>query len=48
MILSPSRRHGKHTYLSSFGMLGTIQLNSILFADHITLNNGYMKRAHTR
>ena len=25
-----------------------VQLNSILFADHITFNNGYMKRAHTR
>ena len=29
-------------------MLGTTQLNSILFADHITFNNGYMKRAHSR
>ena len=29
-------------------MLGTTQLNSILFVDHITFNNGYMKRAHTR
>ena len=24
------------------------QLHSILFTDHITFNNGYMKRAHTR
>ena len=24
------------------------QLNAVLFADHITLNNGYMKCAHTR
>ena len=46
--LSPSRWHGKHTYLSSLGMLGSTQLNSILFADHITFNNGYMKHAHTR
>ena len=29
-------------------MLGTTQLISILFADHITFYNGYMKRAHTR
>ena len=29
-------------------MLGTTQLNSILFADHITFNNEYMKPAHTR
>ena len=36
------------TYLSSLGMLGTTQLNSILFADYITFNNGHMKRAHTR
>ena len=35
-------------YLSGLGMLGTTQLNSILFADHITLNNGYMERTHTR
>ena len=25
-----------------------VQLNSISFADHITFNNRYMKRAHTR
>ena len=24
-----------------------VELNSILFADHITFNNGYMKCAHT-
>ena len=24
-----------------------VQLDSVLFADHITFNNGYMKRAHT-
>ena len=35
--LSPSRWHDKHTYLSSLGMLGTIQLN--FFADHIIYNN---------
>ena len=29
-------------------MLGTTQLNSILFADHVTFNNGSMKCAHTR
>ena len=46
--LSPARWHVKHTYLSSVGMLGTTLLNSILFADHITFNNGKMKRAHTR
>ena len=34
--------------LSSFGMLDATQLNSILFADHITFNNVYVKRAHTR
>ena len=25
-----------------------VQLNSILFADHVTFNNGYMKGTHTR
>ena len=34
--LSPAIWHDKHTYLSSLGMLGITQLNSILFADHIT------------
>ena len=29
-------------------MLGATQLNSILFADHITFNNGYVKCVHTR
>ena len=43
-----ARWYGKHTYLSSLGMLGTIQLNSILFADHIKFNDGYIKRAYTR
>ena len=46
--LTPARWHGKHTYLSSLGMLGITQVGSILFADHITFNNGYMKHAHTR
>ena len=46
--LSPARWHDKHTYLSSLGMLGTTRPNSIVFADHITFNNGYMKHAHTR
>ena len=44
--LSPARWHGKHTYLFSVGYW--IQLNSILFADHITFNNAYMKRAYTK
>ena len=35
-------------YVSGLGMLGTNQPNSILFADHITFNNEYMKLAHTR
>ena len=48
LVISPVRWHGKHTYLSSLGMLCTTQINLILFADHITFNNGYMKRAHTR
>ena len=46
--LFPARWHSKHTYLSSLGMLGTTQLDSIFFSDHITFNNGYMKRTHTR
>ena len=29
-------------------MLDTTRFNSILFSDHITFNNGYMKRANTR
>ena len=29
--LSPAKRHDKHTYLSSLGMLGTTQLNSFFF-----------------
>ena len=29
--LSPARWDDKHTYLSSLGMLGTTQLNSIFF-----------------
>ena len=48
LALSPARWHGKHTNLSGLGMLGTTQLNSIFFADHITFNNGSMKRAHIR
>ena len=47
LTLSPAKWHGKHTYLSNLGMLGTTQVNSILFADHITFNNGYMKHAHS-
>ena len=43
--LPPDTWHGKHTYLSTLEMLGTTHLNSTLFADHITFNNGYM---HTR
>ena len=35
-------------YLSSLEMLGTTRLNSILYADHITFNNGYVKCAHAR
>ena len=46
--LSPARWRGKHTYLSSLGLLGTTQLNSIFIVDHIKFNNGYMKRADTR
>ena len=46
--VSPTKWHGKHAYLSSLVMLGTTQLNSILFAYHIRFNNGYMKRAHAR
>ena len=46
--LSPARWHDKHTYLSGLAMMGTTQLNSIFFADHILVNNGYMKHAHTR
>ena len=38
--LPPTRWHCKHTYLSSLWMLGTTQLNSISFIDHITFNNG--------
>ena len=29
-------------------MLGTTQLNSIVFADYLTFNNIYMKLANTR
>ena len=29
-------------------MLGTTQLNAISFADNMTFNDGYMKRAFTR
>ena len=47
LTLSPARWHDKHTYPSSLGMLGTTQLNSIFFADHITFNNGRMKYAHS-
>ena len=46
--LSPATWDDKHAYLSSLGMFGTTHLNSILFADHTTFNNGYMKRAHIR
>ena len=46
--LSPARWHDKHTHLSSLGMLGTTQLNSIFFADHIIFNNRHLKHAHTR
>ena len=42
------RWHGKHTFLSSLGMLGITQLKSILFADHITFSYAYLKRVHTR
>ena len=45
--LSPPRWHGKHTHLSSLGIPARTQLNSVLFADHITFKNGYMKRVHT-
>ena len=43
--LSPTRWHSKHICLSSLGMLGRNQLNSILFEDHTTFKNGYLKRA---
>ena len=45
--LSPARWHDKHASLSSLGMLGTTQLNSFFFSDHIIFNNGHMKHAHS-
>ena len=45
--LSPPRWRDKHTYLSSLGMLGTTQLTHFICRSH-NVNNGYMKRAHTR
>ena len=47
-IISRYRWYSIHTFLSSLGMLGITQLKSILFADHITFSNAYLKRFHTR
>ena len=43
--LSPARWHGKHTYVSSLGMLGTTQLSFICRSHNIL--NGY-EHTHTR